>query len=78
MANTAPPSVIDSVVTSVRAGPRPQKRSAPSKRETGCVDEHYKHSPKCEYDGKLSVVRFRGRVLLYARSNLLSSGARAR
>ena len=36
---------------------------------TGCVDE-VREGPSCEYDGKLSVVRFHRSTLLFTRSNL--------
>lgn len=38
---------------------------------TGCIDEL---AETCQFDGKLAVVRFKGRVWLYARSNLLRDG----
>ena len=40
---------------------------------TGCVDV-VREGPSCEFDGKLSVVRFRRSTLLFTRSNLAPSG----
>lgn len=40
---------------------------------TGCVDA-VREGPSCEYDGKLSVVRFGRSTLLFTRSNLARSG----
>ena len=41
------------------------------KAATGCVD---RINNPCEYDGKLSVVRFRSRTLLFSRSNVSPEG----
>lgn len=47
-----------------------------SKSQTRCVEER-PHLPNvCEYDGKLSVLRYRGRFLAFARSNLHAHGGR--
>lgn len=43
------------------------------KPATGCVDE-VKEGPECEFDGKVSAVRYRGEVLLFTRSNLSNKG----
>ena len=44
------------------------------KAQTGCVEARARDS--CEYDGKLSSVRLRGRTLVFTRSNLNSTGGR--
>ena len=41
--------------------------------QTGCVDA-VREGPSCEYDGKLSVVRFQRSTLLFTRSNLAHGG----
>merc|ERR1711938_408330 len=41
------------------------------KASTGCVD---KLNTPCEYDGKLSVVRFKSHTLLFSRSNVSPEG----
>ena len=51
----------------------PQLTITGDERSTGCIDENAE-STLCEYDGKLSVVHFGGKVLLYARSNLSPLG----
>ena len=51
----------------------PQLVVSGSKIGTGCV--HVLNGPgDCEYDGKLSAVRFKGRVYLYTRSNTHPAG----
>lgn len=45
-------------------------------RETGCVERRSRVGPDCEFDGKLSLVRWRGRTLLYARANIAEYGGR--
>ena len=40
----------------------------------GCVECRRGTYGACEFDGKLSVVKFRGRVLIYARANLEAEG----
>ena len=56
----------------------PLRWSAPQlsmsgEESTGCIDENAE-STLCEYDGKVSIVNFRGEVLLYTRSNLSPMG----
>ena len=51
----------------------PQLSISGDEAATGCVDENAE-STVCEYDGKLSVVAFRGSVLLFTRSNLSPAG----
>ena len=41
----------------------------------GCSDAH-SNGRRCEFDGKMSLVEFRGRWLAYARSNMLNWGGR--
>ena len=43
-----------------------------SKEATGCIEA--RGAPSCVFDGKLSVVALRGRVLLFSRSNLARDG----
>lgn len=51
----------------------PQLVVSGSKKGTGCM--HVLNGPgDCEYDGKVSAVRFGGRLLLFTRSNLHGSG----
>jgi hypothetical protein len=38
-------------------------------KHDGCVERRLNFGGVCEFDGKFSVVRFRGRTLLYARAN---------
>ena len=40
------------------------------KRRSRCIDARW--NAGCDFDGKISAVRFRGRVLLYTRANLLT------
>ena len=44
-----------------------------NKTETGCREERAGWE-RCEYDGKISVARFRGRVWLYLRANMIGGG----
>lgn len=43
---------------------------------SGCVEARSNVGTNCEFDGKLSVVRWRGRTLLYARANVAECGGR--
>lgn len=47
-----------------------------SKAQTQCVEERPHLPDVCEYDGKLSVLRHRGRFMAFARSNLHGQGGR--
>jgi hypothetical protein len=40
----------------------------------GCVEQRPWFKPSCEFDGKLSVTVFRGRVWLYVRANIVGEG----
>lgn len=51
-------------------GPERLIRSG-DKTSTGCIDEL---NHPCEYDGKLSAVKYRGGVMLFTRSNLAARG----
>ena len=51
----------------------PQLAISGDEAATGCVDEN-SESGLCEYDGKVSAVRFRGRTHLFTRSNLVPTG----
>ena len=44
-----------------------------NKTATGCREERAGWE-RCEYDGKISVARFRGRVWLYLRANMIGGG----
>ena len=43
---------------------------------SGCVEKRSRVGPYCEFDGKLSVVKWSGRTFVYARANLNECGAR--
>ena len=43
---------------------------------SGCVERRSRVGPNCEFDGKLSVTKWRGRTLLYARANVAQCGGR--
>ena len=40
----------------------------------GCVERRREFGSACEFDGKLSVARYAGRYLLFARANLNAEG----
>ena len=43
---------------------------------SGCVERRSRVGPSCEFDGKLSVVRWQGRTWLFARANVAECGGR--
>ena len=45
-------------------------------RGSGCVERRSRVGVDCEFDGKLSVVEWKGRTLIYARANTAECGAR--
>lgn len=55
---------------------RPMAAWSANKSQTRCVEAR-PHMPElCEYDGKLTVLRYGGRVLAFTRSNLYANGGR--
>ena len=55
----------------------PELALSGSKTATRCIDErlyYYSDPALCEYDGKVSATTFRGRVLVYSRSNRSPKG----
>lgn len=55
---------------------RPMAAWSANKSQTQCVEAR-PHMPElCEYDGKLTVLRYGGRVLAFTRSNLYAHGGR--
>ena len=69
------------IVTNANGAPATISWSAPAlildgSPESGCVERRRQIGTSCEFDGKLSVVSWRGRTLLYARANVADCGAR--